>query len=207
VMCLVGGVTIILGVVPIEATLGILLWIGIIITAQAFGEVPKQHGLAVALGIMPSLAAWAEVLIETTLTKAGTNLLEVAPRFGSDLFIHGVLALNQGFMLSSMALSAILVLAIELEFMKAALWALVLAGLSFVGLVHAYRITPGGVVSHFGWAAAPEFALAYAGAAAALAFLHIQRRWSRSVADPAGPEKTMRPSASHDPHSVGRPHP
>ena len=56
-LCMIGGVTLVLKFVPLEATLGILLWIGIIITAQAFQETPKQHALAVAVGFVPPLAA------------------------------------------------------------------------------------------------------------------------------------------------------
>ena len=98
-LCLVGGVTLVLKVVPLEAVLGILLWIGLIITAQSFQETPKKHALAVAIGLIPSLAAWALLLIDTTLQKAGTSLHDVAPKFGGDLFIYGIIALNQGFIL------------------------------------------------------------------------------------------------------------
>ncbi len=86
-LCLLGGITLVLKVVPLEATIGILLWIGIIITAQVFQEVPKSHALAVAFGLVPSLAAWALQLIETSLRKAGRSLFEAAPAFGSDLYI------------------------------------------------------------------------------------------------------------------------
>ena len=47
-LCFVGGLTLVLRVIPIECTLGILLWIAIIIMAQAFQEIPKAHALAVA---------------------------------------------------------------------------------------------------------------------------------------------------------------
>jgi len=81
-------------VVPLEAALGILLWIGLIITAQAFQEVPKPHALAVGLGLVPALAAWALVLIETTLRVTGSSLLAAAPQFKGELYLHGVIALS-----------------------------------------------------------------------------------------------------------------
>jgi AGZA family xanthine/uracil permease-like MFS transporter len=168
ILCLLGGMTLVLKIVPIEATLGILLWVGIIITAQAFQEVPKRHALAVAFGLIPSLAAWALLLIETTARKAGKTLFEIAPTFGNDLYIHGVIALNQGFLLSAMVLAAILVFVIEREFLRAAGWTVVAAGLSAVGLIHAYDLTPLGVQNKFGVIAAPEFAVMYAISAAFL---------------------------------------
>lgn len=160
-LCLFGGMTLVLQVVPLEATLGILLWIGIIMTAQAFQTVPPQHALAVAFGLIPALAAWALQLIETSIRKAGSSLFDVAPTFGADLYIHGVIALSQGFLLSSMVLAAILVFVIERQFLRAAGWTAAAAILSLTGLIHAYDLTPAGVQNVFGLAAAPTFAVMY----------------------------------------------
>ncbi len=175
VLCLLGGITLVLKVVPLEATLGILLWIGIIITAQAFQEVPKQHALAVAFGLIPSLAAWALWIVETSLRVAGKSLFEVASAFGSDFYIRGVIALNQGFLLSSMVLAAILVFVIEREFLRAAGWTATAAVLSMIGLIHAYELTPSGVQNKFGIIAAPEFAVTYGLSTAFLLVVHFAR--------------------------------
>ena len=51
---------------------------------------------------------------------------------------------------------------IDRQFWAAAMWAFIAAIFSSVGLIHAYRLTPGGVDNHFGWMAAPTFAAAYA---------------------------------------------
>jgi AGZA family xanthine/uracil permease-like MFS transporter len=173
----------VLKIVPLEATLGILLWIGIIIMAQAFQEVPKSHALAVAFGLIPSLAAWALYLVETTLRTSGKSLFDAAPTFGTDLYIHGVIALNQGFLLSSMVLAAILVFVIEREFLTAAGWTLAAALLSMVGLIHAYDLTPAGVQNSFGLLAAPAFAVTYGLSAALLLFLHLMGRTSRALSE------------------------
>jgi adenine/guanine/hypoxanthine permease len=179
-LCLLGGVTLILQYIPIEATLGILLWIGIIMTAQAFQEVPKRHALAVAFGLVPSLAAWALTLIETVVQKAGGTLFEVAPAFGRDLHIYGIIALSQGFLLSSMILAAILVSVIEREFLKAGIWTAIAAGLSMIGLIHAYDLVPSGVQNRIGIAAAPEFALMYGLGGLFLLTLHLNNNRHRS---------------------------
>jgi AGZA family xanthine/uracil permease-like MFS transporter len=108
-LCFAGGLTLVQSIVPIECTLGILLWIAIIITAQAFQEVPKGHALAVALGLIPSFASWVLLQIETTLRITGTTLYAAWDKFGTDLYIKGVVALSQGFILTSMVLSAAVV--------------------------------------------------------------------------------------------------
>ena len=173
-----GGMGLVLRLLPIEAALGILLWIGLIMTAQAFQAVPRAHALAVGLGLVPALAAWALVMIETTLRAAGHSLYEIAPKFGGNLYIYGVIALSQGFMLTSMLLSALLAHVIDWQFLKAAGWCAAAALLSMTGVIHAYELTPAGVANKFGWSAAPIFAFGYGVGALCLFGLHLytQRR-------------------------------
>lgn len=177
-LCFAGAVTVVLRVVPLEAALGILVWIGVVITAQAFQSVPPAHALAVAVGLIPSLAAWGLFLVETTLRTAGSSLSAVAPKFGNDLFVYGMIALAQGFVLSSMILAAITAKLIDQKFLAAAGWAFAAAALSGVGIIHAYRIASTGIDNHFGWMAAPAFAAAYA--IAGMLFLLIWQHQRRS---------------------------
>ncbi len=175
-LCLFGAVSLVLKFVPVEVTLGILLWIGIVMTAQAFQEVPKKHALGVAFGLIPALAAWTLIVVETTLRKAGTSLQAIAPQFGSELYIDGVISLSQGFLLSSMILAAMLILAMEREFKKAFGWALAASLFSFVGLIHAYDLTATGVQNRFGFFAAPNFSFAYFLGALFLLYLEWRKR-------------------------------
>ena len=56
------GASLLQRVVPIESGVGFLLWVGLQITAQGFegDKTPEgwRHGPAVALGLVPSIAAW-----------------------------------------------------------------------------------------------------------------------------------------------------
>jgi len=179
-LCLVGGVTLVLEVVPMEAALGILMWIGLVITAQAFQATPRAHALAVALGLIPSLAAWALVLVETTARKAGSSLFEVAPKFGADLYVYGLVAMSQGFILTAMILAAMLALIIDRQFHQAAGWSLAGMLLSAVGLTHAFKLTARGVENSFGWCAAPQFVIGYGLTAVLLLALHLRGRTARA---------------------------
>jgi AGZA family xanthine/uracil permease-like MFS transporter len=136
--------------------------------------------VAVALGLMPSLAAWGLLLIETTLRKAGATLMDVAPKFGGDLYIYGIISLSQGFMISCMILSAMMVYVVEREFLKAAIWTGAAALLSFFGIIHAYTLTPTGVQNRFAFGAATNFAIAYLLAALILVALHLHNRGRES---------------------------
>jgi len=178
-LCLFGGVSWVLHFIPLEATLGILLWIGIVMSAQAFQEVPKTHALAVALGLIPSLAAWTLMVIETTARVSGTTLFNIASKFGSDLYVEGIFALNQGFLISWMVLASVLAFMIDRKFLNAALWLSAGALLSFVGLIHAYELGPLGLQNKFGINASPGFAIAYGLAALILFAVHFGQAKAR----------------------------
>ena len=91
------------------------------------------------------------------------------------LSIQGVIYLNQGFLLTSMIFAASMVYMIEKKFLKAAQWLFAAAGLSLVGLIHAYHLTvEGGLENKFGFVAAPEFAVVYALVGGLLLMLHYR---------------------------------
>jgi adenine/guanine/hypoxanthine permease len=131
------------------------------------------------------------VLIETTLRAAGHSLYEIAPKFGGNLYIHGVIALSQGFMLTSMLLSALLAHVIDSQFLKAAGWCAVSALLSLTGVIHAYELTPAGVANKFGWSAAPVFALTYGLGALCLLGLHMYSQRNKALVDPSAFDRTV----------------
>lgn len=162
-LCLVGGVSYILQFVPLEVTLGILLWIGMIITAQAFQAAPSQHAPAVAFGLVPALAGWAYVLINNAVLATGSNLVDTQEAFARmDFYIGGVIALNQGSLLTSTIFAALLVNVIEQKFRIAAIWAFAAAALSAFGLIHAYELSPAGAAPKLGFWTCPEFTITYA---------------------------------------------
>jgi len=183
-LCLCGGMSVVVRVIPVPAALGIMLWIGLVMVAQAFQAIPGRHAPAVAFGLIPGLGAWALALVQTALAGAGATLFSAGPQLARIGFhLDGMVALSQGSLLSSMVLGALVVLVVEREFLKAAAWALGAAGLAFFGVIHAGHVTADGLVNVFGWAAAPQFAAAYAGAAAVLlACQAAQRRgWLRDA--------------------------
>ena len=53
VVCLTGTLAWIAWAVPIDAGMAIVLWIGIVITAQAFQATPREHAPAVVVGLLP----------------------------------------------------------------------------------------------------------------------------------------------------------
>ncbi|MBI4566782.1 MAG: NCS2 family permease [Planctomycetes bacterium] len=63
-LCVTGLSQVVFAVVPKEAGVAILLYIGLVIAAQAFQETPRKHAPAVALGFLPAIALWGSVTIK-----------------------------------------------------------------------------------------------------------------------------------------------
>jgi len=162
-LCLTGVLPLVLRVIPLEVAGPVIVWFGLVTVAQAFEEVPANQAIAVAMGLIPMLAQWATSLADTVLGKAGSSLVAVMPLFasGTGLALGGLIALGQGGLLTSMLWAAALALAVQRKFVQAAGWMGAAAVLSAFGVIHAYDLTPAGVVGRIGWWVAPEFALAY----------------------------------------------
>jgi AGZA family xanthine/uracil permease-like MFS transporter len=168
VLCTTGILPVVLRFVPLEVAAPVIIWFGLITVGQAVSEVPSQQAIAVVMGLIPALAQWVTGIADTVARKAGSSLMEVAPRMGSDLAIGGLIALGQGSLLTSMLWAAALAYIVQRRFAPAAAWLAAAAALSAVGIIHAYKLSPNGVESLIGWWVAPQFTLAYAGGAAFL---------------------------------------
>jgi AGZA family xanthine/uracil permease-like MFS transporter len=151
---LTGTLAYIAWAVPIDAGMAIVLWIGLVITAQAFQATPREHAPAVVVGLLPGVAAWGALMAKNGLRAAGMGRPggppfseALVPAFlASDTWIHGVFALEQGFIFTAMILAAATVAVLERRFRVAALWCLVAAVLSAIGLMHSYAWTPADTV-------------------------------------------------------------
>jgi len=158
---LFGMVNLINKVVPMEAGIAIVLWIGIIISAQAYQATPREHAPAVVVGLFPAFAAWGLNVLKQGYMGAGTTLAEQAMKGVPINGFTGMIALNSGFIFTSMILSAISVFLIERDFLKASFWSLAGAVLSFFGLIHTYIFSGNDVLPLYGWNVGRKFAFGY----------------------------------------------
>ena len=159
-------------IVPIEAGMAIVLWIGIVITAQAFQATPARHAPAVALGLFPAIAGWGVLILTQTLGAAGivagdmgfaAKVLASPQAFGAvGLQLSGMVALSQGFMLTCLVWSAASALLIDRKLMAAARFMVIGAVLSFFGFIHAGTLSPAGGVYVIGFGTGATWAIGYA---------------------------------------------
>ena len=143
--------------VPIEAGAAIVVWIAIIITAQAFQATPGRHAPAVAFGLFPALGAWGVIIVTGALRAAGTQpgpeVIEAIDGSGA-LAMTGALHLWSGFLFTATIWAAIGAHLVDLKFRAAAAWAGIAALLSALGLIHGFELLPTGPIEALGWGAA-----------------------------------------------------
>lgn len=180
-LCLSGTVALLAYLVPIEAGMAIVLWIGIVIVAQGFTATPSHHAPAVVVGLLPAIAAWGGILTKNALRVAGLGTPSnpfkpeaIAQFHQNNSFIDGAFALEQGFIFSATILAAMTVCIIERQFARAAIWSLAAALLSWIGLMHAYRWTIADTVINFGWATGGQWAVGYCLLAILFTYAHWQ---------------------------------
>jgi len=155
IVCFLGLTALLLAVIPRVAILPILLYIGLVIGAQAFQATPKSHAPAVVLALIPNIAEWAKTQIDGALAAAGTSVAQVGldKLAATGVLYHGLESLGGGSVLAGMILGAIAVFIIDNRLRTAGVWAFAGAILAYVGLIHGAQL---------GWGVSPLVALGYA---------------------------------------------
>ena len=190
-----GIIPVIVSLVPVVAISPILLYIGMLIGAQAFQETPKSHAPAIVLALCPHLAAWGKVQIDNSLGAAGTSAAEV----GMDklaqvgVLYEGLGVLGGGAIIGGLVLGAIGAFVVDQKFEKAAAFSLAGAALTFLGFMHGEAI---------GFGVSPWVAASYA----TVALLLFGCAKLGTVSAPAGTASAAEPTA-HDPAGEGAPAP
>ncbi|MDQ0348348.1 regulator [Ancylobacter vacuolatus] len=133
-----GIIALLLALIPVVAISPILLYIGMLIGAQAFQTTPSKHAPAVVLALTPHLAAWAKLLIDNSLAVAGTSAAALGlEKLGAvGVLYHGLEVMGGGAILVGLVLGAIGVFVVERQFVNAAAFALAGAVLTFFGFMH-----------------------------------------------------------------------
>jgi AGZA family xanthine/uracil permease-like MFS transporter len=174
-----GIISVLLALVPVVAILPILLYIGMLIGAQAFQTTPIKHAPAIVLALFPHLAAWAKLLIDTgmaSMTSAMQTVGGIPPEKLAEVktaaimslpqqgvIYHGLEVMGGGSILTGLILGAIGVFVIERDFVKASAFAFAGAVLTYFGFMHGEAVGIGG-----GLGVTPAVALSYAVVAAGL---------------------------------------
>jgi AGZA family xanthine/uracil permease-like MFS transporter len=181
IVCVFGLMSLIQAIIPVEAVMAILLWIGLIIGAQAFESSPKEHAPAIIIGLFPALAAWGILMVQSSFNYADGTMSGILAKSGiNDPSLHismegaginnpilpytlgGLISLSQGFLLSSMIWASICIFIIDRDFIKAAYWSASGAVLSFLGVIHAFSLSGNVIINNYSIPGSKQFMIGYA---------------------------------------------
>jgi hypothetical protein len=99
--------------IPEVASVGMLVWIGVIVTAEAFKQ--KKYHSAVVVGIIPALAS---SLSTSNMTSSGMK------------------SLGEGYMLVSLVLASVVAHIVDRRFLDASVWLILASAFSWLGWIH-----------------------------------------------------------------------
>ncbi|HEV2638901.1 MAG TPA: regulator [Actinocrinis sp.] len=184
-LCFSGMFGLLGALLPIPAIVPILLYIGLLIGAQAFQAVPRAHAAAVMIAIIPNVASWAQGQMADVLSAVGYQNVDFSPNgklipptgstpgtvpesalVNSGVIYKGLELLGDGAVLAGLILGAIVVFLIDRQFMKAAIYCAAGAVLSFVGLIHGAKV---------GWNIDGQVALGYLFAGVVCIIFHFRK--------------------------------
>ncbi|MBN1384471.1 MAG: regulator [Elusimicrobia bacterium] len=137
-----GMLSVIYSLIPKEVAFCILLYIGLVITSQAFTSVEKKYAPAVAIAFIPHIASYVKMNIDGTLLAAGTNIDKIgyAALAAQGISYAGVSALGYGAIVTGMLLGSITVFLIDKKFNLAGIYAFSAALLAYFGIIHFEKI-------------------------------------------------------------------
>ncbi|HET7474536.1 MAG TPA: hypothetical protein VFJ97_00760 [Dermatophilaceae bacterium] len=176
-LCLFGLFGVLATLLPTPAIVPILLYIGLLIGAQAFQATPSVQAAAVVAALLPNLAQWATGLIDNALAAAGTTADQVgAEALGNaGVLYSGLKTLGEGAVLAGMVLGSVVVFLLQRQFWSSAAAAGVGVVLSWVGLIHGEKVQ---------WAANPAVALGYLLLGGVLVAFALRQRMTGDAVEP-----------------------
>jgi AGZA family xanthine/uracil permease-like MFS transporter len=140
--CFLGLFGLLGALLPLPAIVPILLYIGLLIGAQAFQASPRAHAAAVVAALIPNIAQWVTGMMDNALSAAGTSAAQVGTDAlaGAGVVYDGLKTLGEGAILAGLVLGAIVAFIIDKRFWQAAIFSGAGAVLTFVGLIHAEKV-------------------------------------------------------------------
>lgn len=121
----------------------VFLWCALVMTAQAFVDTPRRHAAAIGIAFIPHVANYAYTQVESALRVGGIDKIssDVAAKLIQEgVPWEGIFSLNYGAVLIGMLWAAVIAFIIDRSLKKAGITALVLAVLSFIGLIHSPQV-------------------------------------------------------------------
>jgi len=152
VLAFAGTMNLILSIIPLVALLPILIYIGMVITTQAFATTEKRHMPAVAFSFIPLIAGFVTLQVKNAIAATG-GTLDYGALSNTGIPLLGWERLGAGDIMVGMLLATIAIFIIDRKYLVAGIYSLITGFFAFFGFIHAPQI---------GWAQGMDVAIGYA---------------------------------------------
>ena len=127
--------------IPTAAVAPMLVFVGIVITAQAFRASPAKHAIAVAVAIIPHMSNIMILKIKGAVSVVNADMDVSTLEFAHKLSEQGIAwigqsALAHGAIITGLLWGALVAMLIDLDFRKAAAFSGTAAFLTLIGIIH-----------------------------------------------------------------------
>ncbi len=140
-----GLVSLIYNLVPVAAVAPMLVFVGLVVTAQAFNTTPPEHSIAVAMAMIPHISSLLITKFNSLLQyineelKSSISLID--PHTMTAMLEHGIhyaghLALGTGAILVGLIWGAITAYIVDKRYIMVSAFAFSAAMLTLIGLIH-----------------------------------------------------------------------
>jgi AGZA family xanthine/uracil permease-like MFS transporter len=157
------------GIIPYQAAMAFLIFIGLTMSKQAFGANDNKYVPAIIMAILPQVVSWLNGIIGKVAKAAGTKIQDIGTDalIKAGVHIDGINAIAQGAIITSIMWGSITAFIIDRNYYKASMFAALCSVFSFFGLIHGKELMMN---------AAPTFTISYLGLSAILFALHVKNK-------------------------------
>lgn len=138
VICTTGLTGVLMALIPTEAVMVLLIFVGFSVTDSTFRLMDKKYYNVIFLSLIPILFQYIQVLINSTVQAAGTVISSVSVESFHEYSvpIQGITYLGNGGFLTSLLLAGMLACIVDKRYKAAGAFSAIMAASSAIGLIH-----------------------------------------------------------------------
>ena len=142
VICTTGMTGVLMALIPTEAVMVLLIFIGFSVTDSTFRSMDKKYYQVIFLSLMPILFQYMQTLISSSVQAAGAAMENISSATFAEYSvpIEGIMYLGNGGFLTSLLLAGLLACVVDRRYRMAGGFALVMAGCAAIGMIHCPEI-------------------------------------------------------------------
>lgn len=138
VICTTGLTGVLMSVVPTEAVMVLLIFVGFSVTDSTFRSMDKKYYNVIFLSLIPILFQYMQTLLSSAVQAAGSDMSALSAEAFEQYSVpvRGIAYLGNGGFLTSLLLAGMLACVVDKKYWMAGIFSLVMAFCAAIGMIH-----------------------------------------------------------------------